>query len=199
MSYKDGTMKEHPVAAQYYMSISKLERYYNGLTYDVLAAEYPDVDWQEAWQGYNDAKLEGKDAARQHWADHPELEFYIETKEKMTPWMDEAFSSASKLLKSPTFPAIREEPEDGFSIRQQQVIEGVEESQNQQPPEASFTWEEWQGQMGPNLGNLVADFAYGNKLPPQAMDQLENMADRLDMSVNVMLEYMTESALSRQY
>jgi hypothetical protein len=198
LSWKDGQIKQDPIASAYYMSASKIERYYGSFVSDMIEDEFPDIDFDVAWDGYFDAKLEGKKEARAYWKAHPELGRSIELREKANEFVDGAYLRAAQNLRDPQFPDIREAPPEGFGQTQQEMAEFVETSGQQVPPEFNFTWSDWQSQMGPNLGNLVADYAYGERLPDEALNQLERLADRLDISVNVMLELMSESALNRQ-
>lgn len=202
LSWRDGQIKNDPTASAYYMSASKLERYYNSFVKDMLDAEFPDIDFDLAWQGYFDSKMPNSPISpREYWDQHPELERSIELKDKAKEFTDGAYARAAANLRSPKFPDIRQPQggeEPGFGQTQMREFLEGQKGGSQAPPEFSFTWQQWSEQMGPNLGNIVADYAYGEEIPEQAMDQLERLADRLDISVNVMLELMSESAQSRQ-
>jgi len=56
---------------------------------------------------------------------------------------------------------------------------GIEDTYQNNTPLPNYTWDEWRGQLGWSLSNLVLDYDRGESLPPVAEEQLSKMADKL--------------------
>jgi len=58
---------------------------------------------------------------------------------------------------------------------------GIEQAQQKAGNQAvpNYTWDEWRGQLGWSLSNLVLDYDRGESLPPVAQEQLSKMANKL--------------------
>jgi hypothetical protein len=189
MDWKTQQVTNNPILSQYYGGIQTIERYYNSWMYREIK-ERLGADIFDVWDEYSEAKLQGAKQGRAFYKAHPELKAYSEIKDKYSRLVVEAVARTSKMLRSPTYPAIRT-PETP-SIPQQDIIDYVG-GLGQQPQ--TYAWEDFRQQMGPSLQRIVEDYVQrGEELSYEAEKQLEYIANDFGVSYEEMI-YLIEQTM----
>jgi hypothetical protein len=186
LGFRDTLMMNNPETQPYYMPLNKVQKYYNNLKYETLRAEFGQ-DIYDIQQGYFDAKIEG--TQKQYLRDHPELPKFWDRGDELSALYAQALARISGYLKAPQYPQIRT-PEAPTGA-QSDLLQGL-----QSPEETAFqyTWNDWKAEMPAPLQRLVQDYAIGGqRLPPAAMDEIEYIANGMDLSPDLVLELMSNS------
>jgi len=188
LDWKTGTMINDPILSKYYLAIDKVEGYYNGIMYDTLAKELGADIWDK-WDEYNNAKLEGSQAARAYWKAHPELLKYIELRDVFSKQVADEILMVVNMLPDQASPYLRDAQAASFG--QEQLLGAI---QNTPVTPYEFTWDDWQGELSTPLRNLVLDKIYADEeIPEGAQNQLEEIALQLGVDYDILLQLIENS------
>jgi hypothetical protein len=193
MSWKDATMINDALMSQYYMSLKKVEGYYNGVMYDAIEHEFGKDIW-DIQDGYFEAKLLGKKQAKQYLKDYPQLIDKWDTQDSYEEETAQRIIDVADLLRDDIHPFIRAGAE-ARSLAQQNIMEAL-----QTPTETPYQlgWEDFRVEMSPHLQSLVEDTVlYGEDLSSAAQDQLEFVAKDFGLDSTTMMELISRSMIGQ--
>jgi len=187
LTFKDRMILESD-AAKYYASLSTYERYYKGMLYDMLDAQFGDMS--DVWDELDDAKLQGSKAEKAFRKAHPEIDEYYDMRASWEKIFNEALVRATKYMQEPEFPELRGAPE---SMGQTDIYAGVTGGEEENVYD--ITWEQASQEMSPYLQRLVLDAITGGKpLSYAARNQLEYISERLGVDdVDMLLEILEQN------
>jgi hypothetical protein len=176
LDWKALQMVFDPNMAPYYGGLAKIESYYKGLMYDEIERELGEdifKKWAEYWRRKDMA--EDADA---YWDENPGLEEYGKIKDRWEPMIAQHIIEFGADLPDPIGPGVREDFEPFVPV-QERIAEMV--GTLGQPGYQGWTRQDWVGELGDPVVNLIDDYTRGDSLPKAVKTALERAAERLEM------------------
>jgi hypothetical protein len=189
MDWRSATIMNDPLLAAYYAGISTVENFYKGNMRKTLTDEFG-AGIHDTWDEYWDIKNSGGKYS-DFWKKHPELERYMEVKARYEEIIARQITESVKALPEGKAPPLRDAAPE--SIGEQDLYKQI--TQPVVTP-YDFTWADWQEQLSPQVSNLILDYLLtGDDLPRAAENQLDALAEELDLPSGSLILELIEDAV----
>ena len=161
--------------------------------YDAIDYKFGKDIW-DIEDGYFEARLFGKEQAKQYLEDFPQLKEKWDLSETYEEETAERIVSVEEMLRSDVHPFLRAGAE-ARSIAQENIMEALQTAE-QTPYELG--WQDFKQDMSPHLQYLVEDYVlYDEDLSSVAYEQIEYLARDYGITADAMLEIISKSMTRR--
>jgi hypothetical protein len=128
---RDQYVLNDPLLSRYYASMDMMERSVRAQQHDELDKHFPGID--ATWSQYYSLKATNPDGAKQYWAEHPELEQYLNARDAYTLQIRDQLEGLEGSITSisPRLVTLRNDIDpNNLSARQQDVTKLIESSRS---------------------------------------------------------------------
>jgi hypothetical protein len=185
-----------PLLAKYYASYDNLRHLIEGSTWSELDEKYP--EYRAVNAEYQELRLGDAKAAARFKKENPILADYQAEKKRLKALnAQRLIQFATRLPDRAPEPVLRTDPgaplPEARTAEQSAIVEGF--GGQELPEQYSYSWEDWQGAMSPQLGRLVHDWITGasEDVSYSARQAMNYQLKDMDMDEDALLELMRGS------